>query len=108
MGLFGRLFGPNGESISYEDIEPGMVFKVRGADHVKVVKVESAGVHVVDVGSSEPIDLGGMQVSMGGMHMPWSRETWESNRPRHVRTDPVEPRELEGYEVWRADGGGWF
>lgn len=92
----------------YEDIEAGMVFKVKGGDHCKVVKVEPRGVHVVDVGSTETVAVDGMAISLGGMHMPLSREAWESSRPRHVRTESVEAHELEGYEVWRADGGGWF
>jgi len=108
VGLFGKLFGGGGTAMPFEDIEPGMVFKVRGGGLSKVVKVEPEGVHVVDAGESKPIEAGGMSFSMGGMHMPMSRRTWESGRPVLERTEPVEEHELEGYEIWRSDGGGWF
>lgn len=108
MGMFERLFGAGGTVVPFGDIEAGMVFKVKGGDLCKVVHTEERGVHVVTVDSTESIDVGGMSMSMGGMHMPMSRASWEASRPRMVRTDPVEPHELEGYEVWRADGGGWF
>lgn len=108
MGLLGRLFGPKGERVEYGKLEPGMVFRVRGGDHVKIVKVEDAGVHVVDVGTTDSIEMDGVTIAMGGMHMPWSRPTWESSRARLVRTDQVQPAELEGYEMWHSDGGGWF
>lgn len=108
MGIFDRWFGGGGESVAHDDLEPGMVFKVRGGGFSKVVKVERDGVHVVDASASKPIEVDGMTFEMGGMHMPISRGSWEASRPKLVRTEPVEEHELEGYEEWRSAGGGWF
>lgn len=107
MGFLGRLFGGGGPALAHEDIEAGMVFDTKGGS-CKVIKVEAEGVHIIDVGSREPVAVDGMEISMGGMHMPLSRGAWAASKPKLVRTEPVEPHELEGYEHWREAGGGWF
>jgi hypothetical protein len=86
----------------------------------KVLVVDDGGVHIrlyknkwkerpqsVD---TNVLSLGGVNDKEGfGMgHIPLSRQAFAAWKPVVFDRDQVRPDELDGYEMWRQGGGGYF
>ena len=93
-----------------------------GFSMVKILKLDSAGVHIRAYSnrfSKRPTDIDVSTLYMAGInrkpdeelgmgHLPLSRESFSGWRPELIRVVPVEPTELEGYEIWKEAKGGYF
>jgi hypothetical protein len=89
---------------------------------IKVLKVEADGVHVrqysneftdhPDHVDEDALFMAGMhqtpQQRIGLGHIPVSAATFSRWQPRFIQRGTVLPDELEGYEYWKEEPGGWF
>jgi hypothetical protein len=89
---------------------------------VKILKLDDQGVHVRVYSNrfdSHPSKIDESALYMAGMnrspneqlglgHLPLSRDSFAAWRPRYLKTVPVDKAELEGYEMWKEGGGGYF
>jgi len=86
---------------------------------VKVLVVERAGLHVriyrgAYVRRPESVDVAQLclgkytEPTPGIGHMPLHRRLFRSLDPQFVATGFVQADELDGYEAWKEDEGGFF
>ena len=89
---------------------------------VKVLKVDSVGVHVrvySNVFAARPnnIDEGKLYLAgidhkpeeaLGMGHIPLAKKSFEQWQPQLVKVVPVRDEELEGYKMWLDAKGGYF
>ncbi len=54
------------------------------------------------------LTLGGIHdaAGFGIAHLPLSHESFINSRPVFIQQSSVTEEELEGYKMWKADGGG--
>jgi hypothetical protein len=85
----------------------------------KVLKLEEGVVHVRVYANSfdeQPADVDTSVLTLGSVfedenfglgHVPLASKDFAAWQPELIRNDPVQPEELEGYEIWReaADEG---
>ena len=109
-----------------EQLWEGGVYSVEaergGFSVVKVLKLDSGGVHIrlysnhFDQRPSD-IDVSGLYMAgvtrkpeeeLGMGHLPLSHESFAGWRPKLINIVPVQSTELEGYEMWREAKGGYF
>jgi hypothetical protein len=120
MGLLSFLFGcsqaPSLKQGDFYTVDDGEgFFRV-----VKVLVLDEQGVHVrlyqnkwkerpatVDVSI---LSLGGVDDPEGfGMgHLPLSKNAFAAWRPIFIQDGKVAKDELDGYEMWKEGGGGYF
>jgi hypothetical protein len=89
---------------------------------VKILKVDPDGVHLrlySNHFASRPPDVDTTTLYMAGMnrapgellgmgHAPISRASFATWGAEIIKVVPVEPSELEGYEMWKDAEGGYF
>ena len=89
---------------------------------MKVLKVDDQGVHVRVYSNhfdSRPAELDESSLYITGIdrdpneqlgmgHLPLSKDSFGAWQPRYITTVPVDAAELEGYEMWKEAGGGYF
>ena len=102
------------------DFKPGEVYSAIWADDgtfhvVKVLEVDDVGVHIRIYKERFALrpsrdELG--ELSLGSVfegedfgvgHLPLSHEAFELWEPELIKTEPVDPEELEGYEMWASE-----
>jgi len=93
-----------------------------GFSIVKILKLDSAGVHIRAYSNrfpQRPTDIDVSTLYMAGIdrkpeeelgmgHLPLSRDSFSGWKPELIWVVPVEPAELEGYEIWKDAKGGYF
>ncbi len=93
-----------------------------GFSIVKILKLDAAGVHIRAYSNrfpQRPNDIDASTLYMAGIdrkpdeelgmgHLPLSRESFSEWKPILMKVVPVEPAELEGYEMWKDAKGGYF
>jgi hypothetical protein len=114
-----RLFGRGGNGTpdwiagGLYSVRDGEMFRAakvlvvdRRAAHVRVYKPRyvSRPVHI----ESDELTLGTIHDADGfGIgHLPLGHEAFAAWQPVLIRVDEVQDSELDGYEMWRDDGGG--
>jgi hypothetical protein len=90
---------------------------------VKLLKLESNGVHISVYSNrfpQRPSDVDVSKLYMAGIHsnkpddelgmqdLPLLRQSFSGWEPQLIKVVPVEPAELEAYEMWKAAHGGYF
>jgi hypothetical protein len=100
--------------VAFRDLRPGALIRVThssiadGAVVVKVLKVDPDGVHVKVVSGLGDVSTKAGSIQMDGMHLPLSRDTWETGSSTVIGHEQVTSSELSGYRQWKADHGGYF
>jgi hypothetical protein len=93
-----------------------------GFSIVKVLKIDAEGVHIRVFSNrfaQRPADIDISNLYMAGIdrkddeelglgHLPLRRETFSGWKPQLIKVVPVQPAELEGYEMWKEGKGGYF
>lgn len=93
-----------------------------GFSIVKLLKLDTVGVHIRAYSNrfpQRPTDVDVSKLYMAGIdrkpgeelgmgHLPLSRESFSGWKPQLIKVVPVEPAELEGYEMWKDAKGGYF
>lgn len=88
----------------------------------KILKLDDDGVHVrvySNQFASHPASVDESELYMVGMdrkpgqsfgvgHLPLSRGSFSTWKPRFIKTVPVKKEELAGYEEWKKGGGSYF
>jgi hypothetical protein len=88
----------------------------------KILKLDPEGVHMRLYSNqfpTRPSDVDPSKLYMVGInhkpneslgmgHLPLSRASFESWKPVQIKVVPVKADELEGYEIWKESGGGYF
>jgi hypothetical protein len=94
------------------------VIDEKGFRVAKVLAIDADAVHVriyKNVFDSRPVSLDESKLKLGtindpngfGMgHLPLSREAFRSYNPVFIKGSSVQKDELEGYELWKEQGGG--
>lgn len=108
-----------------DPIEGGL-YSTRVDDRIygvlKILKIDNAGVHVrqysnqfkVRPASLDPdtLFMAGIQrevgVKLGLGHTPVSHETFANWDIQFIQVEPTSREELEDYECWKEEGGGYF
>lgn len=108
------------------DWKEGGLYSVEGEKGgfsiVKILKLDTAGVHIRAYSNrfpQRPTDIDASKLYMAGIdhkpdeelgmgHLPLSRESFSEWKPRLIKVVPVERAELEGYEMWKDAKGGYF
>ena len=93
-----------------------------GFSIVKILKVDDAGVHIRAYSNrfpQRPTDVDVTTLYMAGIdrkpdeelgmgHLPLGKESFSGWKPKFIKVIPVDPTELEGYEMWKEAKGGYF
>lgn len=93
-----------------------------GFSVVKILKLDDGGVHIRVYSNRFPQRPGDIDVSklymagidhkpdeeMGMGHLPLGNESFDGWKPELIKVVSVAPAELEGYEIWKESGGGYF
>lgn len=113
-------------AIGQERLVEGGLYSTRNENGsysvLKILKVDPHGVHVrmySNQFAEHPSKLEEAALYMAGMdrkaneslgmgHAPISKRSFASWGIRFIKVVPVEPEELEGYEMWREASGGYF
>jgi len=89
---------------------------------LKVLKVDQGGVHVRGYSnyfSTLPARIDEKKLYLAGTdykppetlglgHLPLSRETFAGWKPVFIQQSTVTQEELDGYQEWKKEGGGYF
>lgn len=89
---------------------------------IKVLRVDDGGVHIRQYSNSfhtPPVVLDSSTLFMAGLHRepgiklglghtPVSHETFATWKLIFLKFEPTTPDELDGYEYWKEEGGGYF
>lgn len=100
----------------------GGVYTVEDAGGYRATKIlllDDAVVHIrvfankypdrPDAIDAEELDMGVLGSGSYGIgHVPITRKSWEDMNPVFLHQESVSDAELQGYNAWRAAGGGVF
>jgi hypothetical protein len=108
------------------NLKEGGLYSVEGEKGgfsiVKILKLDDAGVHIRAYSNRFPqrppeVDVSKLYMAgidrkadeeLGMGHLPLSRQSFSGWKPILIKVVPVEPAELEGYEMWKEAKGGYF
>lgn len=123
MGWFSRLFGGDSDS-RWKVVTAGDLYSVDdgegGFQIAKVLVMDAEGVHVrlyKEKWDERPASVDVTQLSLGSVHdggdfgighLPLSKKSFISRQPVLVGRQEVSTEELEGYEIWKENSGGYF
>ena len=120
MGLLGCLFGCSQSPA----LKAGAIYSVEdgeGAYRVaKILVLDEQGVHVrlfKNTWNERPAQIEISELSLGSVHdgedvglghLPLTKKAFAAWRPILVQSGTVAKDELDGYEMWKEGGGGYF
>ena len=119
-GIFDFLFG----GLRQSKIMPGAVCTVDDGEGfyrvAKVLVIDGSGVHMKlykNKWKERPLTVDTSTLSLGtihdkdgfGMeHLPLTKHAFAAWKPVIMRNEEIRQEELEGYEIWKDSGGGYF
>ena len=103
--------------VSSTEVLPGNLYAIpddeSGYHLVKVLAIDARGIHLrfymnVLPALPQQVDPGALEWFLG--HTPLSKEAWQDiyEKAILVQNLPVTEEELEGYQYWRLEHGGYF
>jgi hypothetical protein len=93
-----------------------------GYSVAKILKLDTEGIHIRLYSNqfpTRPSDVDTSKLYMAGFnhnpneqlgmgHLPLSRASFQNWKPVQIKVVSVNADELDGYEVWKESGGGYF
>ena len=110
----------------HQEWSEGGLYSVESEDGgysvAKILKLDTEGVHIRLFSNqfpTRPSDVDTSKLYMAGInhkpdeqlgigHLPLSRASFQNWKPVQIKVVSVNADELEGYEMWKASGGGYF
>lgn len=120
MGLFSFLFGCSRSPA----LKAGALYSVNDGEGfyrvAKILVLDEQGVHIrlyKNKWKERPATVDVSTLSMGSIddpegfgmgHLPLSRKAFTAWQPMFVQDGTVANEELDGYQMWKEGGGGYF